>query len=323
MKATNAFVLLHLVVTVTVGAFAPPLREHSLRSLLSTPTSLFSGSTEENTKETASLLKTELLEKIATLKCLQEEDGQINVDFGVKGGEIDKKSRAPIKLDFYTVSERVGTAADSIFDTVTELSKINPTAKATEGMADPEYDSSVKSPPLDGAWNLLFSTAADASFSKNSTRGDAKASNIVDACAGIMTNVIKFAPNVDEKTGIETPKAVSELRVKLSVTPEGPNRVNLVFKYVAVKFTKFFFLPIRWTLYIPVPGPTIGNFVIGLSNLKRRLLRKTKTQPERKRPKAFFDVLFLDKDLRVHKTGEDNLFIQARPEWKAAWKTVA
>jgi hypothetical protein len=324
MKANSVFLLLHMA--STVSAFAPlqllSVRKPDSLATCTTPTSLFSG-TEGNSGENASLLKTELLENIATLKRLQVEDGTIDVDFGVKGGEIDEKSRAPKKLDFYTVSERVGTAADSIFATVSELSKINPTATSTEGLGDWSYNSdddpSVPPPPLDGAWNLLFSTAADASFSKNSTRGDATASNIVDARAGKITNVIKFAPNVDEETGIETPKAVSELRVKLSATPEGPNRVNLVFKYVAVKFTKFFFLPIRWTLYIPVPGPTLGKFVIGLSNLKRWLLRKKK-QPKRELPKAFFDVLFLDKDLRVHKTGEDNLFIQARPEWKAAWE---
>ena len=71
----------------------------------------------------------------------------------------------------------------------------------------------------------------------------------------------------------------------------------------------------------PVPGPTIGKFVIRLSNLKNRMLRRKK-EP-RKLPKAFFDVLYLDKDLRVHKTGEDNYFIQARPEWRSAWETSA
>ncbi len=307
MRATTGFYLLQLV--ATASAFAPSWKTPAQRL----STSLF-GASGETTVES---LKTELLEKISNLKTLQDEDGKIAVDFGVKGGEIDEKSRAPRKLDFYTVSERVGKAADSIFESVEELAKINPTAEATEGLGDKKYEGTS---PLEGAWNLLFSTAADASFSRDSKRGDATAGNIVDAKKGRITNVIKFAPAVDDE-GNEKPKAVDELRVKLAVNAEGPNRVNLVFKYVAVKFTKFFFLPLRWTLYIPVPGPTIGKLVIGLSNLKRRLLRKN--EPKRELPKAFFDVLFLDKDLRVHKTGEDNLFIQARPEWKAAWETAA
>ncbi len=314
MRTTIGFLFMLLAATAT--AFAPSWKMEAKQQSPRLSTRLFGG----NGETTVESLKTELLEKISTLKKLQDEDGKIAVDFGVKGGEIDEKSRAPRKLDFYTVSERVGKAADSIFESVEELAKINPTPEATEGLGDKKYESDTP-PPLEGAWSLLFSTAADASFSRDSKRGDAKAGNIVDARRGKITNVIKFAPNVDEE-GNETPKAVDELRVKLSATAEGPNRVNLVFKYVAVKFTKFFFLPLRWTLYIPVPGPTIGKIVIGLSNLKRRLLRKT-DQPKRELPKAFFDVLFLDKDLRVHKTGEDNLFIQARPEWKAAWETAA
>ena len=315
MKSAIGLILFQLF--AVANGFAPSIPKPLLAAHRS---SLFSESTPSSSGETTvESLKTDLLQKISALKQLQEEDGKIAVDFGVKGGEIDEKSRAPRKLDFYTVSERVGKAADSIFQTVEELSKVNPTPEATLGLGDKTLDES-SVPPLEGAWNLLFSTAADASFSRDSKRGDATAGNIVDARKGKITNVIKFAPSIDDK-GNETPKAVDELRVKLAATAEGANRVNLVFKYVAVKFTKFFFLPIRWTLYIPVPGPTIGKIVIGLSNLKRKLLRKQ--EPKRELPKAFFDVLFLDQDLRVHKTGEDNLFVQARPEWKAAWETVA
>ena len=150
-------------------------------------------------------------------------------------------------------------------------------------------------------------------ISRDSKRGDAKAMNIVDAKRERITNVIKFAPKEDG-----TPKAVDELRVKLSAKSEGPNRIDLVFKYVAVKFTKLFFLPLRWTLYIPVPSPTVAKFIVGITNLKNRLLRRKRES--RKLPKAYFDVLYLDNDLRVHKTGEDNIFVQARPEWKTAWE---
>jgi hypothetical protein len=95
---------------------------------------------------------------------LQDEDGKIAVDFGVKGGEIDEKSRAPRKLDFYSVSERVGKAADAIFETVDELSDVNPTPAATAGFGDKTEPPEPS--PLDGTWQLLFSTAADASFSR-------------------------------------------------------------------------------------------------------------------------------------------------------------
>ena len=315
MKASAIFAFLQ--VGTAVFAFAPVLWERP--SKLSQVERLGAGSGSDGAggggpeaKNDPDALKTQLLGDIANLNRLQDEDGKISVDFGVKGGELDKKSRAPRKLDFYTVSDRVGKAADVVFRTVEELSKVNPTVAATAGFGDPNATDR----PLEGTWRLLFSTAADASFSRDSKRGDAKAMNIVDTGRERMTNIIKFAPKDDGK-----PKAVEELRVKLVARAEGPNRVDLVFKYVAVKCTKLFFFPLRWTLYIPVPGPTIGKFVIRLSNLKNRMLRRKK-EP-RKLPKAFFDVLYLDKDLRVHKTGEDNYFIQARPEWRSAWETSA
>jgi len=278
-----------------------------------------------NNDDDAKDLKLKLLQNIATLNKLQVEDGKISVDFGVKGGEIDKKSLAPKKLDFYTVSKRVGEAADEIFYIVDDLSKVNPTKEATEGFegatsssGEEVMQSKSTSPPLDGTWQLLFSTAADANFSRDSKRGDAMAMNIVDAKKGKITNVIRFAPKDDG-----TPKAVDELRVKLSAKAEGPNRIDLTFKYVAVKLTKLLFIPIRWTLYIPVPSPMISKFIIFFSNLKNRLLfwrKNNENSKSRSLPKAFFDILYLDKNLRVHKTGEDNIFIQARPEWTEAWE---
>lgn len=302
MKASGLFVLVCLWKS-TVCAFAP--------SVTAKPRFRLGGSllSSSPSSSTVDKLKVNLLEKIATLKQLQEEDGTIAVDFGVKGGEIDRKSRAPRKLDFYTVSERVGKAADGIFDAVEKLSQANPTISATEGLGSIDWEG--KPPPLDGPWNLLFSTAADANFSKNSKRGDAKVGNIVDAKKGKITNVIQFV----SEDGAS--KAVEELRVRLKATAEGPNRVNLVFKYVAVRYTRFFFLPLKWTLYIPVPAPTIGKIVVFWTNIKNRLLG---LKERRKPPKGYFDVLFLDEDLRVHKTGENNMFVQARPDYKLAWE---
>jgi hypothetical protein len=38
----------------------------------------------------------------------------------------------------------------------------------------------------------------------------------------------------------------------------------------------------------------------------------------KKVPKGYFDVMFLDDDLRVHRTGEDNIFVQGKESWKDA-----
>eukprot|EP00541_Cyclophora_tenuis_P018902 CAMPEP_0116560062 /NCGR_PEP_ID=MMETSP0397-20121206/10760_1 /TAXON_ID=216820 /ORGANISM="Cyclophora tenuis, Strain ECT3854" /LENGTH=169 /DNA_ID=CAMNT_0004085935 /DNA_START=141 /DNA_END=650 /DNA_ORIENTATION=- len=167
--------------------------------------------------------------------------------------------------------------------------------------------------PLNGPWKLLFSTAADASFSKNSTRGDAKAQNIVDGVKGRITNVIDFVTKEDGSDPV-----LKQLQVVIKATAVSPTRVELNFKYAKALLTRFFFLPIRWTLYIPVPAAFITRCIVFLSNILR-FGRGT----AKKVPKAFFDVLYLDNDLRIHKTGEDNLFVQARESWDEAKPLLA
>ncbi|GMH95975.1 hypothetical protein TrVE_jg10992 [Triparma verrucosa] len=238
----------------------------------------------------ASLLKSRLFKEIDRVKELQEIEGDFSVDFGVKGGELNSTSRAPQKLDFYSISENVGKAADKVFETVNLLAESSPTPNVTEYWGDKARGSENK---LNGQWNLLFSTAADATFSKNSTRGDAKAMNVVTASRQKIINVIQFLPGPEEKKE----RLVSSLRVRLKATAEGLNRINLTFKYVMVKFNRLFFLPLKWTLILPVPGTFITRILF--------FMRKSL-------PKAYFDVLYLDEELRIHKTGEDNLFIQKK-----------
>mmetsp|Transcript_13399 Transcript_13399/g.20958 ORF Transcript_13399/g.20958 Transcript_13399/m.20958 type:complete len:328 (-) Transcript_13399:506-1489(-) len=247
-------------------------------------------------------LKAELLESIFELKRLQERDGKESVDFGVKGGELDSKTRAPRNLaeddGFYKISEDVGKAADRVFGLVEQLEPLNPTPDISLNFQTEEGDKN----PLHGRWQLLFSTAADATFSKNSTRGDAIVANEVDAKRGKVMNIIEFCPQEDG-----SPKAVDVLKVRLQAEILSEKRVGLTFKYVRARVRKLFGLPVRLPLFFPVPGPFLTRILY--------LFRKQKQIP-----RAYFDVLFLDSDLRIHKTGEGNLFIQARPEWEAAWK---
>ena len=60
------------------------------------------------------------------------------------------------------------------------LHDVNPTSNATLYLGTEDGDKS----PLNGQWKLLFTTAADATFSSNSTRGYATAQNVVDARRG-------------------------------------------------------------------------------------------------------------------------------------------
>lgn len=238
-------------------------------------------------------------------RAIKERDGEISVDFGVKGGELDKKSRAPQKVDFYSISDDAGKAADAVMETAEELAKNNPTPEPTLYLGDKA--NGFRS-PLDGEWKLLFTTAADATFSKNSTRGDARAKNVVDASRGRITNVIDFAtlPNGTEPL-------LKQLNVVLAASAAEKARVELRFRYVKAVLTRFFGWRRRWSLYIPVPGPFITRLLVLFSRITRFWRKTEKRVP----PKAYFDVLYLDEQLRIHRTGEDNLFVQAK---EAAWE---
>ncbi len=257
-------------------------------------------------------LKADLLQRIQKLRTLKERDGDFSIDFGVKGGELDKKSRAPQKVDFYTISEEVGKAVDEVIAVTNELQKCSPTDNPTLYLGDKEKGNEA---PLNGEWKLLFTTAADASFSKNSKRGSASVKNVVDASRGRITNVIDFQGSStasDDATSHEEP-LVKQLNVVIAAKPAGKSRVGLQFKYAKIVLSRFFGWKRQWNLYIPVPAPFITRLIVFFSRIFR-FGRKDKKVP----PKAYFDVLYLDDELRIQRTGEDNLFVQAKPTWEDA-----
>jgi len=251
----------------------------------------------------ATQFKDDLLDHIRKLRKVKERDGALSIDFGVKGGELNETSRAPQRVDYYTISPEVGKTADDVIASCGILSELNPTPNATAFLGDEEKG---LQSPLHGPWKLLFTTAADATFNSNSSRGDARVQNIVDAPRGKITNVIDFLPKDDGRKPV-----LEQLNVIIKANALSEKRVELNFRYAKAVLTKFFFFPVKWNLYIPVPATFITRIIV----LFYRIFRRGKaTSP----PKAYFDVLYLDNDLRIHKTGEDNLFVQSRPTWDKA-----
>ena len=115
-----------------------------------------------------------------------------------------------------------------------------------------------------------------------------------------------------------TEPVLKQLNVVIRAIAASPQRVELQFLYAKAILTKFFFWKLRWSLYIPVPGPFITRCIVFLS----RIL-KFGRKGSKKVPKGYFDVLYLDDDLRIHRTGEDNLFVQARESWTSAAPLLA
>lgn len=205
----------------------------------------------------------------------------------------------PQRIDYCAVSPALDEAADAVIKSCEMLSELNPTPNTTAYLGDNELGLQA---PLHGPWKLFFTTAADASFSKNSTRGDARAKNIVDARKGRITNVIDFLPKEDGKELL-----LKQLNVVIKAKATSEKRVELNFRYAKAVFTRF--------LFPPSSGISTSPFITRCVVLFYRIFRRGQAKSP---PKAFFDVLYLDNDLRIHKTGENNLFVQARPHWREA-----
>lgn len=263
------------------------------------------GSNSPSPSETAVKLKTQLLKRISEFRELKSRDGDVSIDFGVKGGELNETSRAPQKVDFYAISKDVGDKAVEIMGICDQLEAFSPISNATAFIGDEENGDQA---PLNGPWKSLFTTAADANFSKNSTRGAAKAQNIVNGTKGIITNVIDFETKEDG-----TEPLLKQLNVVIKATAVSSKRIEIQFRYAKAILTRLLFFKVRWPLYIPVPGPFITRCIVFLSRIFRFGKKGTK-----KVPKGYFDLLYLDEELRIHRTGEDNIFVQSRETYEAA-----
>jgi len=136
----------------------------------------------------------------------------------------------------------------------------------------------------------------------------------VDATKGTITNIIEFTPKEDGKQPV-----LESLNVVIRATAATKARVELQFLYAKAVLTKFFFLPLfgrKITLYIPVPAPLITRLIVFFSRLVKFIRRRS--GEVKLPPNPYFDVLYLDNNLRIHKTGDDNLFVQARESWEMA-----
>lgn len=295
----------------------PPYSETERKSKKKRPPLLFRlqnsvGSVPETiTYDNAHQLKEKLIDSVKKFRALQDRDGDVSVDFGVKGGELNETSRAPQKVDYYSISKDVGDAAAQVLSICDQLSAVSPIEEPTKYLGNRVNGTLA---PLNGPWKLLFSNAADASFSKNSTRGSAKAQNIVDGEKGIITNKIDFEVREDG-----TKPALEQLNVVIKAKAVSKKRVELTFLYAKAVLNKFFFFPLfgrKLKIYIPVPAAFITRIVVFFGNIIR--LIKRSTEPAPKVPQAYFDILYLDKDLRIHRTGQDNIFVQVKREWEAA-----
>jgi hypothetical protein len=176
-----------------------------------------------------------------------------------------------------------------IINMIEEFVKLNPTNNFFYAWKTIPPPKQLSQCPLDGTWKLRFTTASDATF-KPDKRGPATTLQIVNATTGIITNIIDFNENKGKVKGFQV---VIEA-IPLS-NPNPSNRIDLIFKGVNIERKSRLFPKISLSL---APLRFVGKIV-------SKLRTKQREPP-------YMEVLYLDDDCRIHKTGDGNYFVQTR-----------
>mmetsp|Transcript_833 Transcript_833/g.2080 ORF Transcript_833/g.2080 Transcript_833/m.2080 type:complete len:274 (+) Transcript_833:78-899(+) len=197
------------------------------------------------------------------------------------------------------------TAKDEtlVLSLIDDLARFNPTECPTLGLAG--YDGgSPDSAPLGGAWRLLFTNAKDAEepartesnpdgqFGKSAKTGvEVTTGQSIDAARGECVNFIALA-------GESRP--FDRLEITIKMTPLSDRRVRLDFLR-GLALNEKAPLPFLKEFRFSFPPAVVGD-----------ILARIRGKDPSVEPQAYFDVLYIDDTLRVHRTGEGKVFVQQR-----------
>jgi len=254
---------------------------------------------EGGTTSTAAALKEELVKRCDAFKAKQEEMW----DFMEEHPEEEKKSKKS-KKDKASLLEAESFAAQRVelsddlqqlrekcIEAIEELGEMNPTARPTSGWRGYGGETPGNC-VLNGTWKLLFTDAADATF-RRGKRGSAKTFQEIDAEQGWFINCVDFS---NEKSKLQGFRVFVEGRVL------SDNEIELIFRKVRLLRRSRFFPEIT----IPLPGP---GFLRAVGRLFARSKGGKVNESNRG---AGFKLLYVDGDLRIHRTFDGLYFVQRR-----------
>jgi PAP_fibrillin len=155
--------------------------------------------------------------------------------------------------------------------------------------------SDMNAPNLGGTWKLRFTTATDATF-KPGKRGPATTLQYVNTTIGTFTNIVEFRENTGKVKGFQ---------VVVEGEPVNDKRINLTFRKVIIDRRSRIGLN---RIVIPIPN---FNFLSKILNRRRKVEEDVNTT-KKKREGPHFNMLYLDDEMRIHKTGDGNFFVQTR-----------
>ena len=159
----------------------------------------------------------------------------------------------------------------------------------------------INAPNLGGTWKLRFTTASDATF-KPGRRGPATTLQYVNSTIGTFTNIIEFRENKGKVKGFQ---------VVVEGKPVNDKRINLTFRRVIIDRRSRVGLN---RIVIPLPNFNFLQRFSRKKNLPEEVSQEINvdTSTKKKREGPHFNMLYLDDEMRIHKTGEGNYFVQTR-----------
>lgn len=202
---------------------------------------------------------------------------------------------------------------EMVLSLVDELAALNPTDCPTLGLKGYKVaktaSANVKA-PLDGKWRLLFTNARDAEAParteknrKEEAFGDAVATGVnvqtgqrIDASKGECVNFIQLSSNSETTSSLP----FDRLDITIQMTPLSDTRVRLDFEKGRVQNPNAP-LPIFKDFRFSFPPAAFGDFLARLRGLDPSV-----------EPQAYFDILYIDDEVRAHRTGEGKIFVQKR-----------
>ena len=202
-----------------------------------------------------------------------------------------------------------------VLSLVEQLATLNPTTVPTLGLQGYKNAPASKA-PLNGKWKLLYTNARDAEAPARTEKnqqdepfGDAVASGVevqtgqqIDAATGQCINFIRLSSATATNDSKNTRKQLpfDRLDITIQMTPLSDTRVRLDFLKGRVQNPKAPLSALR-DVSFQFPPVALGNFLTRVRG-KNPLVE----------PPAYFDVVYIDQDLRAHRTGEGKIFVQQR-----------
>jgi hypothetical protein len=220
-------------------------------------------------------------------------------------------------IDVSSGSTTLSTLRNATVDLITELAERNPTPAPFAGWRGGGGSK------LSGRWKLLFTTGADATFRPSKDKGSASTYQEIDGDKGYFVNCVDFVRCHPPAPTRLRPHACAQQQRTRASSPchHGPQdnadsklqgfRVVVKGKALSDTEVQLYFRRVkllrrsRWLKRLVIPLPPSWF----LRALARRASRGKAQLSDRG---AGFTMLYLDDDLRMHKTFDGQFFVQQR-----------